>query len=139
MCSKANTHPLLVGVQTCTTTLEVSMAVSQKIGNQLTSGPRNAILGQIPKDAQLCYKDIQSLSFVMICCTYQYVVYLRKVSLSCKVKCVFFSVWVDCSIGILSPFDMWGELILMFLCIFFCARYYLLEKVEHWILLLLMD
>jgi hypothetical protein len=30
-----NTLPLLVGVQTCTTTLEIDMAVSKKIGIQL--------------------------------------------------------------------------------------------------------
>ena len=49
MWSKGNTHPLLVGMQTCTTTLEISMAVSQKIGNQPTSGSSNITLWHIPK------------------------------------------------------------------------------------------
>ena len=50
MWSKGNTHPLLVvGMQTCITTLEISMVVSQKIGNQPTSGLNNTTLGHIPK------------------------------------------------------------------------------------------
>ena len=35
--------------QTCATTLENSVAVSQKIGNQPTSGSSNTSLGNIPK------------------------------------------------------------------------------------------
>ena len=35
MWSKGNTHPLLVGMQTCSSTLENSMVVSQKIVNHL--------------------------------------------------------------------------------------------------------
>ena len=49
MQSKRNTPPLLVGMETCTTTLEISMVVSQKAGNQPTSGPRNITLGHIPE------------------------------------------------------------------------------------------
>ena len=41
MWSKGNTPLLLVGMQTYTTTLEISMAVSQKIGHQPTSGHSN--------------------------------------------------------------------------------------------------
>ena len=37
MQSKGNTHPLPVGVQTCTATVEISMAVPQEDGNQSTS------------------------------------------------------------------------------------------------------
>jgi hypothetical protein len=33
---KGNTPPLLVGLQTCTTTLEINLAVSQKTGNCTT-------------------------------------------------------------------------------------------------------
>ena len=47
--SKGITPPLLVGMQTCTTTLEISMAVSQKIGTQSTSRPSNITPGHIPK------------------------------------------------------------------------------------------
>ena len=53
MWSKGNTPPLLVGVQTCTATLEISMAVSQKIGNQPTLRPSNTTLEQIPKGCAL--------------------------------------------------------------------------------------
>ena len=35
--ARGNTLPLLDGVQTCTATLEISVAVSQKIGNQSIS------------------------------------------------------------------------------------------------------
>ena len=37
MWSKGNTHPLLLGMQTCATTLEISVAVSQETGTQHTS------------------------------------------------------------------------------------------------------
>ena len=43
------TQPLLVEMQTCTTTLEICMVVSKKIGNKHTSGPSNTTLGHIPK------------------------------------------------------------------------------------------
>ena len=46
--SKGNTPPLLVRMQTCTTTLEIRMMISQTIGNQPTSGP-STTLGHIPK------------------------------------------------------------------------------------------
>ena len=49
----------MVGVQTCTTTLEISMVVSQKTGNQPTSGP-----SIYPKDDQSYYKDICSTMFI---------------------------------------------------------------------------
>ena len=49
MWSKGNTPPLLVGVQTCTDTLEINMAVSQKTGNQTTSKPSYTTLGHISK------------------------------------------------------------------------------------------
>ena len=53
MWSKGNTPLLLVGMQTCTTTLEISMAVSQKIGNQPTTRPSNTTLGHIPKECSI--------------------------------------------------------------------------------------
>ena len=49
MWNKGNTPPLLVGMQTCANTLEIHMVVSQKIGNQFTSGPSNTTLGHILK------------------------------------------------------------------------------------------
>ena len=47
MWSEGNTSPLLVGMQTCTTTLEISVAVSQKIENQPSKGPSNTTLRHI--------------------------------------------------------------------------------------------
>ena len=49
MWSKGNPHPLLVGMQTCADTVEISVAVSQETGSQPTSGPSNTTLGHIPK------------------------------------------------------------------------------------------
>ena len=59
--NKGNTPPLLVGVQTYTANLEISMASSQKTGNQSTSGP---LLGIYPKDAQSYHKDTCSNVFI---------------------------------------------------------------------------
>ena len=50
--NKDNT-PLLMGVKHGTATLQVSMAVSQKIGNQTTSRPNSNTLGHIPKGCSI--------------------------------------------------------------------------------------
>ncbi|KAL6038894.1 hypothetical protein STEG23_007722 [Scotinomys teguina] len=50
MWSKRNTPPLLVGMQIGTTTLEISMANSQKIGNHSSSRPSHTTPGHIPKE-----------------------------------------------------------------------------------------
>ena len=47
--SKGNTHSLLVGMQTCATTLEISVVVSHKTGSQITSVSSKSTLGNIPK------------------------------------------------------------------------------------------
>ena len=47
--SKGTTPPLLVGVQTCTASMEINIAIFQKIGNQSTSRPSNTIFGHIAK------------------------------------------------------------------------------------------
>ena len=49
MWSEWNSHPLLVGMQTCAATVEISVAVSQETGSQPPSGPSNSTLGNIPK------------------------------------------------------------------------------------------
>jgi hypothetical protein len=49
MLRKRNTPPLLVGFQDCTTTLEISMAVSQKIGHSTTGGSSNTSPGHITR------------------------------------------------------------------------------------------
>lgn len=47
--SKGNTPPLLVGIQTFTTTMEISMVVPQKDGNQSTSRSSYTTLRHKPK------------------------------------------------------------------------------------------
>ena len=49
MWRKGNTHPLLVGMQTCAATVEISVVVSQETGSQPPSGPSNSTLGNIPE------------------------------------------------------------------------------------------
>ena len=64
MWSKGNTHPLLVGKQTCTTTLEISMVVSQRIGNPPTSGSSNTTLGHRPKRCLIILQDLCPIMFI---------------------------------------------------------------------------
>jgi hypothetical protein len=59
---KRNTPPLLVVLQTCTTTLEISLAISQKIG--LPEDPAIPLLGIYPEDAPTCKKDTCSSMFI---------------------------------------------------------------------------
>ena len=59
-----NTPPLLVGLQAGTTTLEVSLAVPQKIGHSTTRGPSYTTPGIYPKDAPTCNKDTCSTMFI---------------------------------------------------------------------------
>ena len=61
--SKGNTSPLLVGMQTCTTPLEISMVVSQKTWKQLTSRLSNTKLGHIPKKRS----NHTAITFVQLC------------------------------------------------------------------------
>ena len=49
MCRKGNTPPLLVGVSTCTATLEISMVNPQNNGNQSMTRSHNSTLKHIPK------------------------------------------------------------------------------------------
>ena len=56
MRSKGSSPPLLVGMQTCINTLEISMAVSQKIENQPTARPSNTTVGHIPKGSSAILK-----------------------------------------------------------------------------------
>jgi hypothetical protein len=48
MWRKRNTPPLLVGLQACTTTLEISLAVPQKTGYSTTRGSCNTSPGHVP-------------------------------------------------------------------------------------------
>jgi hypothetical protein len=47
---KGNSPPLMVGMQTCAITLEINLAVSQKIGNSSISRNSYTNSGHIPKD-----------------------------------------------------------------------------------------
>jgi hypothetical protein len=49
MWRKRNTPPLLVGLQACTTTLEISLVVPQKIGHSTTGRSSNTCPGHIPR------------------------------------------------------------------------------------------
>ena len=62
MWSKWNTPSLVMGVQTCMSTLVISMVVSQKTGNKPISRPRNTTLRYIPKG---CSRIIQGLCSTM--------------------------------------------------------------------------
>ena len=61
MWGKGNIPPLPVGVQTYTTTLEISVAISQKIRKQPSSRP---LLGIYPKEAQSYHKNMCSTMFL---------------------------------------------------------------------------
>ncbi|EDL77584.1 rCG25155 [Rattus norvegicus] len=51
MWRKRNTPPLMVGLQTGTTSLEISLTVPQKIEIALPEDPAIPLLGVCPKDA----------------------------------------------------------------------------------------
>jgi hypothetical protein len=61
-CGERDTPPWLVGLQACTTTLEISLAVPQKIG--LPEDPAIPVLSLYPKDALTCNKDTCSTMFI---------------------------------------------------------------------------
>ena len=62
MWSKGYTHPLLVGMQTCATTLKISVVVSQEI--KLPQDPALPLLEIYPRDALSYYKSICSTMFI---------------------------------------------------------------------------
>ena len=61
---KGNTPPLLVGVPTCTITLEISMVTLKKMGMSLPQDPAIPLLGICPKEAHSYNKDICSTMFI---------------------------------------------------------------------------
>jgi hypothetical protein len=61
---KENTPPLLVGLQAGTTTLEIILAVPQKIGHSIPGDPAIPLLGIYPKDAPTGNKDTCSTMFI---------------------------------------------------------------------------
>ena len=68
MWNKGDILPLLVGMQTCTATLEISMVVwlyLRKLRINLPQDPQKPLLGIYPKDVQSYYKDICSTMFLV--------------------------------------------------------------------------
>lgn len=63
--SKENTHPLLAGLQVCTATREISVAVFQEDGNRLTSRSSYTTLEHIP-EGQLFHRDVSLTMFIAI-------------------------------------------------------------------------
>jgi hypothetical protein len=64
MWRKRNTLPLLVGLQTGTTTLEISLAVPQRIGHSSTGRSSNTSPGIYPDDVPTFNKDTCSTVFL---------------------------------------------------------------------------
>jgi hypothetical protein len=64
MWRKRNTPPLLVGLQTCTTTLEVSLEVPQKIGHNILEDPAIALLAIYPEEVLTGNKNTVSTMFI---------------------------------------------------------------------------
>jgi hypothetical protein len=63
MWRKRNTPPLLVGLQTGTTTLEINLDVPQKIENRSTEDPAIPLLRLYPKDALPCHRSTCATMF----------------------------------------------------------------------------
>jgi hypothetical protein len=63
---KRNTPPLLVGLQACTTTLEISLLVPQKTGHSTTGGSSNTSPGHIPEDVPTCNKNTCSTMLITV-------------------------------------------------------------------------
>jgi hypothetical protein len=65
MLRKRNTPPLLAGLQASMTTLEISLAVLQKIGHITNrEDPAIPLLGIYPEDVPTCNKDTFSTMFL---------------------------------------------------------------------------
>jgi hypothetical protein len=64
--ARAKTPSLLVGVQTCVTTLEFNLLVSQKTGNSPTARPRYiSLLAIFPNDSKPSHKDTFTTMFIL--------------------------------------------------------------------------
>jgi hypothetical protein len=59
-----NTPPLLVGLQACTATLEISLEVLRKLDIVLPEDPAIPLLGIYPKYVPTCNKDKYSTMFM---------------------------------------------------------------------------
>jgi hypothetical protein len=63
-CRERNTPPLLVGLQAGSTTLEISLAVPQKLDVVQPEDPAVPLLVIYPEDALTCIKDTCSTMFI---------------------------------------------------------------------------
>jgi hypothetical protein len=61
---KRNTPPFFMGFQACTTTLEISVVVPQKIGHGTTGGSAIPLLDIYPQDAPTSKKETCSTMFI---------------------------------------------------------------------------
>jgi hypothetical protein len=59
--NSGKTPPLLVRVQIYTTTLEINLMVSQKLGIVLPQDPAISLLGKYPKDVPPSHKPLAKL------------------------------------------------------------------------------
>jgi hypothetical protein len=64
MWRKRNTPPLLMGLQADTTTLEISLAVPQKIGHSLSEASAIPLLDIYPDESPIYNKDTCSTMFI---------------------------------------------------------------------------
>jgi hypothetical protein len=64
MWRKRKTLPLLLGLQACTTTLEISLAVPQKFGHSTLEDPAISLLGLCPENVPSGKKDTCSTMFI---------------------------------------------------------------------------
>lgn len=62
---KGNTHSLLVGVQICTVTTEISVAAPEEDGKNLPPDPVISLLGVYPKDLSSYHKGISSVMVIV--------------------------------------------------------------------------
>jgi hypothetical protein len=63
---KRNTPPLLVRLQACTTALEISLVVFQKIGHSITGRSSNISPGHIPRKCPSGNKNTCSTMFIAV-------------------------------------------------------------------------
>jgi hypothetical protein len=64
MWRKSDTPPLLVGLQACTTALEISLVVLRKLDIVLPEDPTIPLLGIYPEDVPTYNKDTCSTMFI---------------------------------------------------------------------------
>jgi hypothetical protein len=64
MWNKGNTHPLLMAVQTCTATMELSIAAPREAESRNTLRSSLLLFGIHPNDASCCHRNTCSTLFI---------------------------------------------------------------------------